>query len=170
MAEEELNRFLQSKRILSVQRHFSDTDEPAWHICVEYLDITDSNSTASNTWNKNNNKIDYKEKLSDTEFSRFSLMRECRKAIAQDEAIPAYAVFLDEHLAELSKHETLSPAILKSISGIGEKKYQKYGERFIALYNNKNHETSSEDVFIDSADGQPSAGVLESAAGEKPQD
>lgn len=162
--EDALNSFLQNHRILSVHRRFSDRHEVGWHICVEYLHATDVVSTNKPLFDRSN-KIDYREKLSEPEFARFCIMRECRKQIAQDDAVPAYAVFLDDHLAELSKHEHLSPAILKSVSGIGEKKCQKYGERFITLYQSKHHETSGKSVSTNSDLRQHPLGLLEGATG-----
>ncbi|MCB0376036.1 MAG: HRDC domain-containing protein, partial [Sinomicrobium sp.] len=65
-------------------------------------------------------------------FARFSRMREIRKTIAREEAIPAYAVFTDEELAAIAKMEPpLTEAGLKTIKGIGKKKVEKYGAYFL---------------------------------------
>lgn len=79
--------------------------------------------------------------LSEVEFEKFSKLRECRKAIAKEEAIPAYAVFTDAELAELVKLNELNLVSVKKISGIGTGKSERYGQRIIDLYHSS-HETS----------------------------
>ena len=62
-------------------------------------------------------------------------MRECRKTLAKELAVPAYAIFIDAQLAELSKIEIdkISADSLKAINGFGEKKFEKFGHRFLEL-------------------------------------
>ena len=60
-------------------------------------------------------------------------MREIRKEIAKEETLPAYAVFTDEELAGISKLEEISLKKIKSVEGIGEKKVERYGQKFLDL-------------------------------------
>lgn len=89
------------------------------------------------TSSQNNSKvkIDYKEVLDENTFNKFSKLREFRKKIANDEAIPAFAVFTDKELSEISKLSEYTESNLKKIKGIGEKKCEKYGKRIIAMIN-----------------------------------
>lgn len=76
-------------------------------------------------------KVDYKEILPTEVFDRFSQFRKLRKQIADDEAIPAYAVFTDAELAEIAKLEHLTLDAMNRIPGVGKKKLEKYGEKFM---------------------------------------
>lgn len=137
-AEEDLNKFLRSHRVLNVYRDFvSDSGASCWCCCVEYLD---SNSEGRNIPHELSAKVDYRTILTEDEFARFRVLRECRKAISVEDAVPAYAVFIDEQLASIAKLKEISSSSLKTISGIGEKKIEKYAERFVKLWNEKSGE------------------------------
>lgn len=124
-ANEELNIFLRSKKILQVENQLiSNQSGIFWSFCIKYLD------TAPTPLAPERVKIDYKQVLEEAIFKRFSRLREIRKQIAQDEAIPAFAVFTDEELAELAKLPEFTLSKMKTIKGIGDKKVEKYGEKF----------------------------------------
>ncbi|MCB9298197.1 MAG: HRDC domain-containing protein [Lewinellaceae bacterium] len=44
-------------------------------------------------------------------------MRETRKRLAQEEGMPAYAIFSDKELAAMAKVERLTAAAMKEIKG-----------------------------------------------------
>ena len=69
--------------------------------------------------------------LDEAAFERFTRLRAIRKQIAQDEAIPAYAVFTDEELAALAKVEELTLKEMKKVKGISARKVEKYGHHFV---------------------------------------
>ena len=79
-------------------------------------------------------KIDYKNELEEAVFKIFSKLREARKQIANEDAIPAYAVCTDSELAEMAKLSELTRLNLKKVKGFGEKKFEKYGERLITYF------------------------------------
>jgi superfamily II DNA helicase RecQ len=88
-------------------------------------------------------KIDYKEVLNENQFVVFSKLREIRKSIAAKDAVPAYAVFTDVELAEISKLDTISENNVLQIKGIAKKRMTKYGKHLIENYlNHKFNETS----------------------------
>lgn len=133
-AEEELNKFLRAHRVVAVHRNFlPDGEASCWCCCVEYL--VSGGSTGPAFQHEARGKVDYRELLSDEEFRRFTVLRECRKALAVEDAVPAYAIFIDEQLAEIAKLHEITPAGLKTINGVGEKKVEKYAERLIRLWN-----------------------------------
>jgi ATP-dependent DNA helicase RecQ len=73
-------------------------------------------------------------------------LREIRKEVALAEAVPPYAVFIDEELAELSKLSELTAAGMLLVKGIGTKKVERYGQLFInALNNEKSGATDRKD-------------------------
>jgi Superfamily II DNA helicase len=120
---EEMNLFLRSKKILSVERHLSVTERGTyWHVCIEYLDEASAYGSKE--------KVDYKKILDDDSFARFARYKEIRKAIAQEESLPAYAVFTDEELAAMAKMAALTATEMLKIKGISEKKVEKYLTRF----------------------------------------
>ena len=87
--EDELNLFLRSHRIAAVDKHFSE-NASAWCFCVTYIESTTPSGFSPQARKE---KVDYKEILDEPTFARFSRLREARKQIAADEAIPAYSVF-----------------------------------------------------------------------------
>lgn len=122
---EEMNVFLRSKKILQVEKHFISTAQGAsWSFCISYLD----DATIAD---KEKAKVDYRQVLDEAAFKRFSKMRDIRKKLAIDEALPAYAIFTDEELSNMAKIEILTLLNMKSIKGIGEKKIEKYGQYFL---------------------------------------
>jgi len=133
---EEMNAFLRSKKILQIERAFSDSGA-AWSFCITYLEEGFTKSKG-----KTKTKVDYKEVLDAESFDRFSQMRVIRKKLAQDEALPAYAIFTDAEMAELAKIQALNLTKMKKIKGIGEKKVEKYGQHFILESTNIKDEKS----------------------------
>ncbi|MCC6460425.1 MAG: HRDC domain-containing protein [Saprospiraceae bacterium] len=123
---EDLNVFLRSKKIMQVEsRLVQEPSGSLWCFCVKYVDDITLNDHGKL-------KVDYKQVLDEDTFRRFSKMREIRKKIAVEEAIPPYVVFTDEEMATMAKMEVLNLATLKTVKGIGEKKVEKYGEKFLA--------------------------------------
>lgn len=129
---EEMNTFLRSKKILQMEQQLiSDTHGAVWSFCIKYVED-------HSPFNRNKEKVDYKQVLDEASFERFSQLRVTRKKVALEEGVPAYAIFTDEELAELAKMEQLTTVNMKKVNGIGEKKVTKYGHYFITNY----HETS----------------------------
>lgn len=88
--------------------------------------------TASNP-NLSRSRVDYKTILSSDEFTVFSRLRELRKELAQTEAVPVYALFTNEQLAQMVQRRCHSKGELAQIEGIGESKIDKYAERILPL-------------------------------------
>jgi superfamily II DNA helicase RecQ len=131
----ELNRVLAANRVLEVeQRFFNNEKGGCWSFCIRYIQNTQS---ASEQYASSKEKIDYKKVLNEQEFKVFSDLRELRKLIAAQDAVPAYAVFTDEELAGIARLPELDAGKLISIKGIGDKKVQKYGKLLIDQYRQK---------------------------------
>ena len=124
---EELNAFLRSRKILQTENHIVQTTQGGfWCFCIKYIEQV----KPATKLNRRERK-DYKTILDEATFQRFEEMRLIRKAIAQDEVIPAYAVFTDAELAEIAKiGDKRSIVAIKKIKGIGTKKLEKYGDKF----------------------------------------
>ena len=143
--EDELNAFLRGHRILNVQRELVNNGQMScWCCCVEYIEGSKGTESARTGGKK---KVDYRNVLSESDFEKFRILRECRKILAEEEAVPPYAVFLDEHLASIAQKVEINVAALKSVNGIGEKKIEKYSKRFLELWNEKKNEKSGQSVL-----------------------
>ena len=62
----------------------------------------------------------------------FESLRNLRAQIAKEEGKPAYIVFGDKTLKEMANHLPQDKDQMLSINGVGEVKYERYGERFLA--------------------------------------
>ena len=113
-AEQELNRFLASHKVLSIDRQLIDQGMNSfWAICVDYLNST----TVENTGvaNLSRSRVDYKTILPPDEFDVFSRLRDLRKELAQAEAVPVYALFTNEQLAQMVQRRCHSKSDIAAI-------------------------------------------------------
>ena len=60
-------------------------------------------------------------------------LREWRAGVAKEHGVPAYVVFHDATLAELARERPLSREALAQISGVGQRKLERYGEALLEL-------------------------------------
>ncbi|MEH7125634.1 DNA helicase RecQ [Bacillus sp. JJ1532] len=61
----------------------------------------------------------------------FSELRTLRKSIADQEKVPPYVVFADTTLKEMSQYFPIDREAMLRIKGVGQVKYDRYGELFI---------------------------------------
>ncbi len=61
----------------------------------------------------------------------FEKLRELRKKVAAELGIPPYMVFHDRSLQVMSQQRPLSPEEMQRLYGVGERKFIKYGIRFL---------------------------------------
>lgn len=61
----------------------------------------------------------------------FEILRRLRHEIAVGEKVPPYMVFGDSTLKELSSRMPVDKEQMLEVSGVGERKYDKYGQQFI---------------------------------------
>jgi superfamily II DNA helicase RecQ len=123
---DELNAFLRGNKILQVEQQLVASAEGTyWSFCIRYI----GKSSGSDKTEKRVRK-DYKKELSPKAFERFSILRKIRKQVAEEDGVPAFAVFTDEELAGLALLEEITPTNMKTVRGIGDKKVEKYAERF----------------------------------------
>ena len=126
--ERELNGFLASHKVLSIDRQLVDVGMNSfWAICVDYLMTSAGESTLAS--NLSRSRVDYKTILPPDEFDVFSKLRQLRKELAQHEAVPVYALFTNEQLAQMVQRRCRSRSDVAQIEGIGEGKIEKYVDR-----------------------------------------
>jgi superfamily II DNA helicase RecQ len=124
-AEQELNQFLASHQILAVEKRWlEDGGNSAWCFCVDF-------ESASGAVEFKGTRVDYKEVLSPEDFKAFVRLRDLRRQVAEAEAVPVFAVFSNEQLAEMVRRRVRTPKELEAIPGVGESKVKKYGDRFL---------------------------------------
>ncbi len=60
-------------------------------------------------------------------------LRACRKQLADEQGVPPYVIFHDSTLQAILRERPLSAAELLQISGVGQRKQERYGEPFLAV-------------------------------------
>ena len=129
--QEDLNRFLRSHRVLTVHREFvGQGDNSFWALAVEYME----GPVPSGPGPLRNGKprVDYKEVLSPEDFALFARLRDWRKAAAERDGVPVYAILTNEQLAGIAAKRPDSLAGLREIEGLGDAKAGKYGAEVMA--------------------------------------
>jgi ATP-dependent DNA helicase RecQ len=67
----------------------------------------------------------------DVDGSLFEKLRELRNKVAKELSIPPYMVFHDRSLQVMSQEKPRSPEEMQKVYGVGERKFAKYGSRFL---------------------------------------
>lgn len=78
-------------------------------------------------------KVDYRERLSEADFAVFSMLREERKRIGEEEGVPVYNVFNNAQLAEMVEQRVTTEDAMRKIEGVGQARMEKYGSRILAV-------------------------------------
>jgi ATP-dependent DNA helicase RecQ len=73
-------------------------------------------------------EFDYDEEL-------FEALRAKRGEMASELGVPAYIIFSDKTLKHLANDKPFDKASMLEVNGVGEKKYEQYGEDFLAAIN-----------------------------------
>lgn len=91
-----------------------------------------SKNKSSRTKTSKEKSVNRKESLTPDELKLFEKLRELRLQIAREEGMPPYIVFSDRTLIDMAVKAPVKKDEMMEVSGVGENKYAKYGERFIA--------------------------------------
>lgn len=81
----------------------------------------------------------------------FEILRRLRHEIAVSEKVPPYMVFVDSTLKELSSRMPVDKEQMLEVSGVGERKYDKYGQRFIEKIMNYLNSNNINHIWISKA-------------------
>ena len=71
------------------------------------------------------------ENFTEEETTLFDLLKELRREIAKEEKVPPYIVFSDKTLVHMCLIKPKNKGEMLKVSGVGEFKFEKYGERFL---------------------------------------
>ena len=63
-------------------------------------------------------------------------LRECRRVLAEEQGVPPYVIFHDSTLVEMCSSLPQSMTEFADLSGVGERKLEKYGEKFLQTIRN----------------------------------
>ena len=94
--------------------------------------ITDEDKV-TNRKLKSKKNIKGMDSLTSSGFKLFDKLKELRLEIAREEKMPPYIVFNDKTLIDMCAKMPTTKSDMLNVSGVGENKYGKYGERFIAV-------------------------------------
>lgn len=131
---QEMNVFLRSHKILTIEKQFLSVGlEGVWTFCVTYLDDNIHQET------KDSDKRDYQKELEPAAAAVYSQLRDIRKNMASDAAVPPYIIFSNFELAEFAKivvsDAELTEKTMMNVKGVGKQKVNAYGKRLIELFN-----------------------------------
>ncbi len=127
---EVINKFIRGNKVLDIDKQFYTSSDNVghWSIFITYIQSSPSQQL------EQREKVDYKNVLSAEDFEKFTRLRALRKQLANDDAVPAYAVFTDYELAQLAQMPSLEVALIHKVSGIGAKRIEKYGKLICERY------------------------------------
>jgi hypothetical protein len=129
-ATDALNIFLAAHHVVHVERHFvAEGANSAWSICVSYMEGEERPAADK----RQQKKVDYRDTLSEPQFAVFAKLRTLRKTLADQEEVPAYALFTNEQLADMVRRRVQSLAGFTDIDSVGQALVEKYGEAFLRI-------------------------------------
>ena len=129
--QDALNAFCAQHRVVSVEKQFvAQGMESFWSICVTYIE---NSETSRSIQGGKRDRIDYKEVLNEQDFAIYAELRNLRKSLAEQEGVPAYALFTNEQLAEMVTQRVTTQVALGEIDGVGKARLEKYGDSFLTL-------------------------------------
>ncbi|MEL7187752.1 MAG: RQC domain-containing protein, partial [Pseudomonadota bacterium] len=71
--------------------------------------------------------------VADGDRDLWEALRECRQTLANEHDVPAYVIFHDKTLHEMLENRPQTAAEMLGISGVGQTKLDRYGERFLTV-------------------------------------
>ena len=83
--------------------------------------------------NKAKEAVDYRQVLSEEDFTRYARLRDLRKQLAEAEGVPAYTIFTNAQLAAMVTQRVSQASDMINIEGVGQAKRDKYGAAFLPI-------------------------------------
>ena len=82
---------------------------------------------------KTKKKAKSMETLTSSGYKLFERLKKLRLEIAREESMPPYIIFSDKTLIDMAAKKPSSKPEMLDVSGVGENKFAKYGERFLEV-------------------------------------
>ena len=95
-----------------------------------FVKITDEDKQPEKTA-KTKKKAKSVETLTSSGYKLFERLKKLRLEIAREESMPPYIIFSDKTLIDMAAKKPSSKPEMLDVSGVGENKFAKYGERFL---------------------------------------
>lgn len=95
-----------------------------------FVKITDEDKQPEKTA-KTKKKAKSVETLTSSGYKLFERLKKLRLEIAREESMPPYIIFSDKTLIDMAAKMPASKSEMLDVSGVGENKFAKYGERFL---------------------------------------
>ena len=126
----DLNAWLASRRVVSVQHHV--VTQPGGAMLVFVVQSVAGDGDRDPGAGAGRARVDYRKVLDAETFARFCRLRESRKAIGAELAVPVYTLFTNEQLAAMARVHPASLAAWKEIGGLGPRRLKTHGNRLLA--------------------------------------
>ena len=97
----------------------------------------------------------------------FDRLRELRMKIAREESVPPYVVFSDRTLVDMCVKLPMNREEMLSVTGVGENKYEKYGEAFLGCIREYTDGVKEKFYFGDLAEAAENVAQTKQRAKEK---
>ena len=97
-----------------------------------FVKITDEDKQPEKTA-KTKKKAKSVETLTSSGYKLFERIKKLRLEIAREESMPPYIIFSDKTLIDMAAKMPASKSEMLDVSGVGENKFAKYGERFLEV-------------------------------------
>ena len=97
-----------------------------------FVKITDEDKQPEKTA-KTKKKAKSVETLTSSGYKLFERLKKLRLEIAREESMPPYIIFSDKTLIDMAAKMPASKPEMLDVSGVGENKFSKYGERFLEV-------------------------------------
>jgi len=127
--ETELNQFLNSIQVISVDRKFvTNGNKSQFCIIIEYR-----NNHSTEKQSKASKRIDYREVLSPEDFSLYATIRDWRKETAKKSGLQLYSILNNEQMAQIAQNKITTKEGLQKVDGFGKTRMENYGNDIIKI-------------------------------------
>lgn len=86
--------------------------------------------------------------VKDYNASLFETFRNIRKAISEEENVPPYVIFSDATLRDMARHLPETKQAMLQIKGVGERKFDQYGDLFLAAIMKDTNDLKSHELTL----------------------
>jgi superfamily II DNA helicase RecQ len=141
-AQAALDAFCRAHRVVDIERQFAaDGPRSFWAVCVTVAAgpgplpaaLKKPTTAAAAAPGLHEARVDYKQLLRPADFVVFAALRQWRKAAAEREGVPLYAVFSNEQLAQMATRRCTALAEVEAIDGVGPARVRKYGDEVLTI-------------------------------------